>query len=138
MLLIVNSKLTGTIGQSRDAVSGEVSRGFDINPYSYALNTSRTLDPDEYYTRNYANFNIFNELKTNNITLNVIDLKFQGELKWKPIRGLEFNVLGAVKYNTSSQEHKIRESSNQAMAYRAMDDAVMRAGNSYFIPTRMS
>ena len=51
----------GTIGQSRDAVTGEVSRGFDINAYSYALNTSRTLDPDEYYTRNYADYNYFNE-----------------------------------------------------------------------------
>lgn len=105
-------KAPGTIGQSRDAVTGEVSRGFDINPYSYALNTSRTLDPNEYYTRNYADFNIFNELNTNNITLNVVDLKFQGELKWKPIMGLEISALGAVKYSSSSQEHKITEHSN--------------------------
>lgn len=122
-------KAPGTIGQSRDAVTGEVSRGFDINPYSYALNTSRTLDPNEYYTRNYADFNIFNELNTNNITLNVVDLKFQGELKWKPIMGLELSALGAVKYSSSSQEHKITEHSNQAMAYRAMDDATMRDNN---------
>ena len=61
-------------------MTGEVSRGFDINPYSYALNTSRTLDPDEYYTRNYADFNIFNELENNYIDMNVVDLKFQGEL----------------------------------------------------------
>ncbi len=124
-------KAPGTIGQTRDAVTGEVSRGFDINPYSYALNTSRTLDPEENYTRNYADFNIFNELRSNNITLNVVNLKFQGELKWKPIMGLELNVLGAVKYDTSSQEHKILENSNQAMAYRAMDDAVMRKSNTW-------
>lgn len=124
-------KAPGTIGQTRDAVTGDVSRGFDINPYSYALNTSRTLDPDEYYTRNFTDFNIFNELGTNNITLNVVNLKFQGELKWKPILGLEFNVLGAVKYDSSSQEHKITEKSNQAMAYRAMDDATMRDANNW-------
>ena len=124
-------KAPGTIGQSRDAVSGEVSRGFDINPYSYALNTSRTLDPNEVYTRNYADFNIFNELNTNNITLNVVDLRFQGELKWKPVMGLELSVLGAAKYSSSSQEHKILESSNQAMAYRAMDDATIRDSNSW-------
>ncbi len=124
-------KAPGTIGQTRDAVTGEVARGFDINPYSYALNTSRTLDSEEYYTRNYSDFNIFNELKSNNITLNVVDLKFQGELRWKPILGLELNVLGAVKYNSSSQEHKILENSNQAMAYRAMDDATMRDANSW-------
>ena len=121
----------GTIGQSRDAVTGEVSRGFDINPYSYALNTSRTLDPDEYYTRNYADFNIFNELENNYIDMNVVDLKFQGELKWKPVRGLELSALGAAKYSSSTQEHKITENSNQAMAYRAMDDATMRDANSW-------
>ena len=26
----------------------EVKRDFDINPYSYAMNSSRTLDPDEF------------------------------------------------------------------------------------------
>ena len=124
-------KAPGTIGQTRDRVSGEVTRGFDINPYSYALNTSRTLDPNESYYRNYSDFNIFNELRNNNIFLNVVDLKFQGELKWKPVRGLELSALGAVKYSTSSQEHKILESSNQAMAYRAMQDATIRDKNQW-------
>lgn len=89
------------------------------------------MDPDEYYTRNYADFNIFNELQTNSINLNVVDMKFQGELRWKPVTGLELSALGAVKYNSSSQEHKIRESSNQSMAYRAMDDATMRDANNW-------
>lgn len=124
-------KAPGTIGQTRDAVSGEVSRGFDINPYSYALNTSRTLDANENYTRNFSDFNIFHELQSNNITLNVVDLKFQGELKWKPITGLEISALGAAKYNSSSQEHKIQDSSNQAMAYRAMNDATMMKNNNW-------
>lgn len=51
-------KAPGTLSSSINAVTGEVKRDFDINPYSYALNTSRTLDPDEFYTRNYAPFNI--------------------------------------------------------------------------------
>lgn len=124
-------KAPGTLGQSRDAVTGNVSRGFDINPYSYALNTSRTLNPNESYTRNYAGFNIFDELTYNNINLNVIDLKFQGELKWKILPGLEVSALGAAKYSTSSQEHKVNERSNQAEAYRAMDDATIRKANSW-------
>mgnify|MGYP000777582825 FL=1 len=90
-------KAPGTLGQSSDAASGTVSRGFDINPYSYALNTSRTLDPNEYYMRNYSDFNIFNELNANNISLDVIDLKFQAELKWKLFRKLELSALGALK-----------------------------------------
>ena len=108
-----------------------MSRGFDINPYSYALNTSRTLDPNEYYMRNYSDFNIFNELNANNISLDVIDLKFQAELKWKLFRKLELSALGALKYSATSQEHKIRENSNQALAYRAMGDGTIINRNSW-------
>ncbi|MDD3322926.1 MAG: SusC/RagA family TonB-linked outer membrane protein [Paludibacter sp.] len=112
-------KAPGTLGQDVDVVSGEVKREFDINPYSYALNSSRTLDPSEYYTRNYAAFNIFHELENNYIDLNVTDLKFQTELNWKIVRGLEASVLAAIKYQSSSQEHHIKDHSNQAEAYRA-------------------
>ena len=124
-------KAPGTLGQSSDAASGTVSHGFDINPYSYALNTSRTLDPNEYYMRNYSDFNIFNELNANNISLDVIDLKFQAELKWKLFRKLELSALGALKYSATSQEHKIRENSNQALAYRAMGDGTIINRNSW-------
>ncbi len=119
----------GTLSQALDPVSGEVKRDFDINPYSYALNTSRALDPNETYVRNYAPFNIFHELDNNYIDLDVIDLKFQGELKWKPIQKVEFSALGAYKYSTTTQTHKITDYSNQAWAYRAMDDATMRDAN---------
>ena len=121
----------GTLGQSSDAVSGEVSRSFDINPYSYALNTSRTLDPKLNYMRNYADFNIFNELENNNISLNIVDLKFQGEFKWKHKTGLQLSFLGALKYSSVSQNHQIRDMSNQALAYRAMGDATIINANSW-------
>ena len=122
-------KAPGTLSQSLDVVSGEVRRDFDINPYSYALNTSRALDANEYYVRNYAPFNILNELENNNMSLDVVDLKFQGELKWKPLSKLEFAALGAYKYSTTTQSHEIRDYSNQAWAFRAMDDATMRDAN---------
>ena len=116
-------KAPGTLGQDIDVVSGQVKRDFDINPYSYALNTSRTLDPNEYYTSNYSPFNILNELENNYMDLNIADVKFQGELKWKVIPSLELSVLGAVKYQGTSQEHNIKDDSNQAGAYRAgLDD----------------
>ena len=54
-------KAPGTLGSTTDYVTGEVKRDFDINPYSYALNTSRVLDPNEFYVRNYAPFNILHE-----------------------------------------------------------------------------
>lgn len=122
-------KAPGTLSQSVDVVSGEVRRDFDINPYSYALNTSRALDPNEYYVRNYAPFNILNELDNNYMKLDVVDLKFQGEMKWKPIKKVELAALGAYKYSTTTQAHEIHDYSNQAWAFRAMDDATMRDAN---------
>ncbi len=119
----------GTTSQSTNVVTGETSRDFDINPYSFALNTSRTMDPNEYYTRNYAPFNIHNELASNYIDFDVVDLRFQAELKYKPIRQLELAALGAYKYSTTGQANTIREGSNQAQSFRAMDDATMRDSN---------
>ncbi len=122
-------KAPGTLSQDIDVVNGEVKRDFDINPYSFALNSSRTMDAEEYYTRNYADFNIKHELANNFMELNVVDLKYQGEIRWKILSELEVSALGAVKYQTTSQEHKIKDDSNQALAYRAMDDATIRDNN---------
>lgn len=122
-------KAPGTISQDVDVVSGNVKRDFDINPYSYALNSSRALSPNEYYQSNYAPFNIMHELETNYIDLNVVDTKFQAELKWKPIKDLELSALGAIKYATTSQEHNVLDSSNQALAYRAMQTLNVRDDN---------
>ena len=124
-------KAPGTLSQDVDVVSGNVKRDFDINPYSYALNTSRALDPDTYYQSNYAPFNIMHELETNYIDVNYLDAKFQAELKYKPVKDLEVSVLGAMKYTTTSQEYKIMDDSNQAEAYRAMGNSIIRDANKY-------
>ena len=123
-------KAPGTLSSEVNAASGEVTRQFDINPYSYALNTSRALDPAVNYTANYAPFNILHELDNNYMDLNVVDVKFQGEVKWKALPELELSALGAVRYQASSQEHNIKDHSNQATAYRTgMDDATIRDNN---------
>lgn len=124
-------KAPGTLSQSVDPVYGEVKRDFDINPYSYSMNTSRTLDPDTYYTRNYAPFNILHELDNNYMDLDVVDMKYQAEFKYKPISEIEFSALGAVKYSSTSQGHHAKDASNQAEAYRAMPDATIRDKNPY-------
>ena len=124
-------KAPGTLSSDVDVVSGEVKRDFDINPYSYALNTSRVLDPDEFYTRNYADFNILHELDNNYMDFDVVDMKFQGEFKLKPVTGLELSALGAVKYSSTAQQHTITDFSNQAMAYRAMPTTTIRDNNSF-------
>ena len=122
-------KAPGTLSSDIDAVTGEVKRDFDINPYSYALNTSRALDENEYYTRNYAPFNIYHELNSNYMDLNVTDFRLQMRANYKPIKKVELSVLGAVKYSATSQEHNILDDSNQALAYRAMPTSAIRDRN---------
>lgn len=124
-------KAPGTISATTDVVSGQVSRAFDINPYSYALNTSRALDPSVYYTRNYAPFNIFHELENNYIDVNVADFRMQAKLSYKPITKVELSALGAIKYAATTQEHNIKDNSNQAQAYRAMSTSTIRKNNNY-------
>ena len=119
----------GTLNSDIDVVNGEVRRDFDINPYSYSMNTSRTLDPNAYYIRNYAPFNILNELENNYMDLDVVDTRFQAELQYKPIQKVTLSLLGAYKFSQASRDHYIKDYSNQAMAYRAMDDATMREAN---------
>ena len=124
----------GTISAQTDPISGAVSREFDINPFSYAMNTSRAMDPTETYRRNYCDFNINDELENNYIDIKVTDLKFQGDINWKPVRGLEIAALAAIRHQMSRQEHHIMDDSNQARAYRAgidPENSTIRDNNPY-------
>ncbi|MCM1021670.1 MAG: SusC/RagA family TonB-linked outer membrane protein [Muribaculum sp.] len=122
-------KAPGTLGSEIDAVSGEVKRDFDINPYSYSMNTSRTLDANEFYTRSYAPFNILHELNNNYMELGVNDFRLTGLLTYKPIRKVELSLLAGVQNTSTSQEHHILDNSNQAEAYRAMPTSAIRDKN---------
>ena len=122
-------KAPGTTNQSVNAVTGAVSRDFDINPYSYAINTSRALDPNTYYTRNYAPFNIKNELANNYMDLDVTDIKYQAQLTYKPITQLQFQGLVDYKFAQTVDVTKVTEHSNMAESYRAMDNATIRDRN---------
>ncbi|HYH14762.1 MAG TPA: SusC/RagA family protein, partial [Flavisolibacter sp.] len=130
-------KAPGTLSRSSNPVSGQFDRDFDINPFSYALNTNRAMtayDKNgnlEYFRRNFAPFNIINELANNSIDLNVIDLKLQGELGYKFTKHLRYDFIGALRYVKSSREHQITENSNMANAYRANDNATMNRANKF-------
>ncbi|UII23172.1 SusC/RagA family TonB-linked outer membrane protein [Fulvivirga ligni] len=134
---IRDQRVPGTIDRQTDAVSGSYSRDFDINPFSYALNTSRALtayDENgdlEYFTRNYAPFNIINELSKNYIDLNVQDFKLQGELKYKLFDNLTYDLVAAVRYVKTTTEHQVQEGSNMAEAYRADGSQTIRQGNKF-------
>lgn len=119
----------GSLKQDVGTTYGEVKRDFDINPFSYAMNTSRTLSPYEDHVRNYAPFNIDNELDNNYLQYNVLTARFQGEIKWKPIAGLELGALASLSYTSSSIQYHITENSNIVGGYNADYDATVRARN---------
>lgn len=134
---IRDQQAPGTIGRKSNPVTGEFERDFDINPFSYALNTSRTLTAydqagqREYFRRNYAPFNILDELENNTLDLSLIDLKLQSDFSYKIHRNIKYTFLGALRYAKTNQEHKVRENSNMANAYRAAGDATIRDRNRF-------
>lgn len=134
---IRDQQAPGTLTRQSDPVYGSYSRDFDINPYSYALNTSRVLtlyDENgdlEYFTRNYAPFNIVNELNNNYLKLSNLDLKVQAGIKYKIFPQLTASVDGAYRYASTERQHYILEKSNMASAFRAAGDATIADGNDY-------
>ena len=127
----------GSFTRQSDVVTGSFSRDFDINPFSYALNTSRALRPYddegnlEYITMNYAPFNILSELRNNQLHLTVADVKLQGELNYTIVPGLRYNFTGALRYVQTTQEHEITEHANAANAYRAAGNSTIRSLNPF-------
>ncbi|TDS13971.1 SusC/RagA family TonB-linked outer membrane protein [Sphingobacterium paludis] len=134
---IRDQRTPGALNRASDPVYGRYSREFDINPYSYALNTSRLITPydengdREYFTRNFAPFNILNELDNNYLRLQMLDLKVQGGIRYKVLPQLTYSVDGAYRYATTERQHYIREGSNMAEAFRAAGDATIINGNEY-------
>ena len=92
-----DQKAPGALSRRSNTVEGTYDRDFDINPFSYALNTSRAMtcyDEDgnlEFFTRNYAPFNIIHELRNNSIHLKMVDVKAQVDLGWEIVKGLRYD-----------------------------------------------
>ncbi len=130
-------KAPGALSRVSNPVSGQFDRDFDINPFSYALNTSRTVTPYdengelEYFRRNFAPFNIIDELRNNRLSIDVLDLKLQGELGYKITPHLRYEFIGALRYVKSTREHEITENANMANAYRANDNATIASRNKF-------
>lgn len=130
-------KAPGALSRNSNAVFGTYDRDFDINPFSFALNSSRTLTAfdengnREYFRRNFAPFNILTELENNYMDLKVYDLRLQGSLNYKITPDLRYEFVGALRYVKSSREHQITESSNMANAYRSANTSTIRANNKF-------
>ncbi|WPP49543.1 SusC/RagA family TonB-linked outer membrane protein [Catalinimonas niigatensis] len=118
-------QLPGTTDRDFDPITGEYKRDFDINPFSYAINTSRSIRPYdhegnlEFFRRNYAPFNVLEELNYNYIGIRVADISAQADLNFELTDNLRFRSTLQGRYATTNREHVIHERSNQAEAYRS-------------------
>jgi TonB-linked SusC/RagA family outer membrane protein len=127
----------GAVARQSNPVDGSYDRDFDINPFSYALHSSRTLTEfdqngnREYFRRNFAPFNILTELENNYMNLRVIDLRLQGSLRYKITPELSYEFVGALRYVKSDNEHQITENSNMANAYRAAGSTTIKQNNKF-------
>jgi len=127
----------GTLKRVQNAIEGTYERDFDINPYSYALNTSRTLRPYdedgnfEYFRRNYAPFNILQELDKNRLDVKLLDFKMQADLSFKVASWLQYDLVGSMRWVQSTREHSVKEGSNLAEAYRAAGSSTIRDANRF-------
>lgn len=120
-----DQRVPGTRNREFDPITGRFSRNFDINPFSYALNTARSIRPYdddgnlEYFRRNYAPFNILEELQLNYIDITVSDFSAQTDFEVNPSKNLSFKGVLQARYANTVRDHTVHENSNQAEAYRA-------------------
>lgn len=139
---IREQKAPGTIAQRKNAVIGSFERDFDINPFSYALGTSRTLRPErndgrlEYYRNNWAPFNILNEYDNNYLKTEVVDLKIQAEAAYKLNEHLELKGLTAARHAHTGTSHFITENSNVIQAFRANETPYVAQQNIYLLKNK--
>jgi TonB-linked SusC/RagA family outer membrane protein len=127
----------GTFDSQDDSYYGKVTRDFEINPFGYATSTSRMLRPfdeagnPEYYTANYAPFNILQELQNNTMKYDVKDVQFQVDFKYKWDDHLDFSSIASARMLNSTNEHRLLENSNSVQAYRAVGSQQIRQSNRF-------
>ena len=120
-----DQQVPGTRNRQLDPITGQFNRDFDINPLSYALNTARSIRPYdengelEFFRRNFAPFNILEELNLNFINIEVLDISAQTDFEINPLKNLSIKGVFQARYATTKRDHVVHENSNQAEAYRA-------------------
>lgn len=136
---IRSQKAPGTLPQRKNNTLGVFERDFDINPFSYALGTSRTLRPYnedgslEYYRNNWAPFNIFNEYANNKMNIDVLDFKIQGEATYRLNDDIALKALLSTRQAYTSTTHEIHEGSNVVKAFRANENPFVAQQNIYLV-----
>ncbi|MCG8476527.1 MAG: SusC/RagA family TonB-linked outer membrane protein [Cytophagales bacterium] len=134
---IRDQKAPGTTNREFNPIDGSFTREFDINPLGFALNSARSMKAYDaegnyaYYRRNYAPFNILQELDNNFINIAVADISIQTDLKYSILKNLKFSTTLQYRKVISRREHRIRDESNQAEAYRSNSTQLIEDANQY-------
>lgn len=125
-----------SFGVTNETESNGVSqREYDINPYNYALRTSRAMRPFndqgelEFYQSGYAPFNILHEMDNNFVDIKLKEVRFQVEGIWKIRKNLNYAAIISGRSTSASSEHIATEASNVAESYRAMQSTAIRGAN---------
>ena len=91
-----NQETCGVENANFDQIEGKYTRSFESNPFTYAMNTSRAMRTKnengelKYFRRNYAPFNIIEEIENNYLTISGNDLSAQFHLDYQISDNLYF------------------------------------------------
>ena len=113
----------------------EVNRQFEINPFLYAMQTSRAMypyNPDgtlKYYTENLAPFNIIEELNENFNEIRAQEIRGMLRPTFKILDNLTYEGTFSIRKSNNSYNHTVTERSNVANAHRVDYNDVLRNQN---------
>lgn len=113
----------------------EVTREFEINPFLYAMQTSRAMYPYKadgsynYYLENLTPFNIVEELKENFNDIKAQEVRLILRPTYRILKNLRYDGTFAIRRNQSKVSHIVTERSNMANAYRVDYNDVLRTQN---------
>ena len=105
---------------------------YTTNPYSYAMETSRALDPDVYYTTNLSTFpglgqnyqltyNIFNELQHTGAEAKVRSFSGNVNIIYDILKNLKFDTTFGVNYSNTTNYQWTDERSYYIAQIRGYD-----------------
>ncbi|MEL7003577.1 MAG: SusC/RagA family protein, partial [Bacteroidota bacterium] len=97
--------------------------------------TARSIRPfdengdKEFFRRNFAPFNILDELDLNFINIEVVDISAQTDFEVNPTKNLSVKGVFQARYASTKRDHVVNERSNQAEAYRANQTQFIQDAN---------
>ena len=140
-----------TIGSRSNSYSGSISSDYKLLPtlklglniigeytnseepqesvLKYINTTSRALDPNEFYAKDYVSYNIFNELNDSKKTRTQGYLSLQGTAEWSISKYLRATFLADLKYTNTVTFSDDTENSVLALSMRAMQTSYIRSQN---------